>query len=323
MTYPLLALLIVVGLFFSALFSGSETGLYSVKPSRLDLEVRRGARGARLVRRLTERRATVLITILIGNNLAIELMTHGAEYTFDAYGTAGWKREVFLTLFLTPVVFLFAELLPKDLYRRRPHVLMPLSAPLLVFFRYLFLPLERVLVLLTWTVEKLMGFSPEEMVQRHERVELLGVFAEGRAAGALEPQAEVLARNAMRLRSVPLTRAMIPWKGVVCLAFADDDGTQRARVESSNFTRLPVCRGGSVLGYVHQLGVLQAGAEVPVLEHLRPLLFLDPELSVDRALAHLRVSGRRLAAVGSAEAPLGLVTLKDLVEEISGDLGGW
>jgi CBS domain containing-hemolysin-like protein len=30
-----------------------------------------------------------------------------------------------------------------------------------------------------------------------------------------------------------------------------------------------------------------------------------------------------MAVVGQPEAPLGLVTLKDLLEEISGDLGGW
>jgi CBS domain containing-hemolysin-like protein len=116
---------------------------------------------------------------------------------------------------------------------------------------------------------------------------------------------------------------MIPWKDVLCLEQAEEDGALQARVASSTYTRLPVRSGQQVLGYVHQLDVLQAGREVPVLEHLQSLFFVDPQLSVDRALAQLRVTGRRLAVVGCAEAPLGLVTLKDLLEEISGELGGW
>jgi putative hemolysin len=323
LTYGELALVLIVGLFFSGMFSGSETGLYSVKSSRLDLDMRRGARGAGLVRRLTQRRATILITILIGNNLALELMTLSAEHSFETYGISGWRREVFLTLVLTPIVFLFGELLPKDLYRRRPHDLMRLSAPLLTLFRVLFWPLERVLSLLIWVIEKLLGFGPEKIVHRRGRAEILGLLAEGRAAGVLEPQAEELARNALRLRSVPITQAMIAWADVECIDHGLPVGAQRECVQASAFTRLPVMEGGAVVGYVHQLGVLQAGQEVPVLAQLRPLLFLDPELSVDRALSQLRLSGRRLACVGSEAAPLGLVTLKDLVEEISGDLGGW
>ncbi len=323
MTFGWLLVVLLLGLFFSAMFSGSETGLYSVKGSRLDVEVRRGAPGAGLVRRLTERRATMLITILIGNNLALELMTLSAEHAFETAGLEAWKRELFFTCVMTPVVFLFGELLPKDLYRRRPHDLMRLSAPLLAFFRILFLPLERALKGITWALEKLLGFAPEEIVRRPGRLELLGALAEGRAAGVLEPDAEELAQNALRLRSVPITQVMIPWADVQCLDETATDAEQRRGTEVSSFTRLPVQGPQGVRGYVHQLGVLQAGAERPVVEQLRDLQFLDPELSVDRALAHLRTSGRRLAGVGAPEAPLGLVTLKDLVEEISGDLGGF
>jgi len=323
MSYGYLALVLIVGIFFSAVFSGSETGLYSVTRSRLEVEVRRGARGARLVRRLTERRAAVLITILIGNNLALELMTLGVEHGFESGAEPEWKRDAFLAFVLTPCVFLFGELLPKDLYRRRPHDLMRLSAPLLLIFRGIFLPLAGLLRAVTFSIEKLLGLGTEEIVRRPERVELLSVLAESRAAGALEPHAEELARNALRLRGLPVTRAMIPWAEVERIEAEAPDPEQRGRVEASEYTRLPVCGAGGVEGYVHQLGVLRGGREQTVLAHLRPMPFLEPGLSVDRALTQLRVSGRRLGVVGSPQAPLGLVTLKDLVEEISGDLGGW
>jgi putative hemolysin len=316
-------LLVLVGLVLSAVFSGSETGLYSLSRSRLDVEARGGVRGAALLRSLSERRATVLITLLIGNNVALEFMTLVAEHALEAAELSDWRRDALLTFGLTPVVFLFGELLPKDLFRRRPHTLMRLAAPVLLAARYLFWPLERVLHLVTRGLEALLGFEPEEIVRRSGRIELLGALAEGRAAGVVEPHAEELARNALRLGALPVTAAMIPWERVATVDAALEEGARRAQVEASRHTRMPVVEEGVVRGYVHQLGVLQAGAEVPVLEHLRPLSFLEPEVTVDRALAHLRSGGRRQAGVGTPEAPLGIVTLKDLVEQISGDLGGF
>lgn len=317
-------LVLLIGLFLSAVYSGSETGFYSLNRSRVDLDASRGLRGARLVRRLSERRATILITILIGNNITVEMLTLVSEYAFAQSGGHGsWSERLFLTFGLTLIVFFFGELLPKDFYRRRPHELVRLSAPILLVSRIVFFPLERILWLLTWCIEKLLGFEAEVIVRRPGRMQVLGVLAESRAAGVLEPHAEELARNALKLRALPVTRAMIPWKEVVTIPAGETDQEQRKRVEASKHTRLPVLEESKVTGYVHQLRILQAGPAQPVLEHLRPLTFLQPDLSVDRALARLRVSGGRLAGVGTPEQPLGLVTLKDLVEEISGDLGGW
>ena len=42
-----------------------------------------------------------------------------------------------------------------------------------------------------------------------------------------------------------------------------------------------------------------------------------------RALAQLRASGQRAALVGAPARPLGLVTIKDILEEISGELARW
>ncbi len=84
-----------------------------------------------------------------------------------------------------------------------------------------------------------------------------------------------------------------------------------------------VSAAGEVRGYVHQLDVLGEGDARPVATHLRPLPALPPDLPLDRALVVLRAGGQRMALVGRPGAPLGVVTLKDLVEEISGELARW
>jgi len=61
----------------------------------------------------------------------------------------------------------------------------------------------------------------------------------------------------------------------------------------------------------------------PRRAHLRPMVAIEPDTPLDRALASLRATGQRAALVGSPARPAGLVTLKDLVEEISGELARW
>lgn len=322
---PLLfAVLCLLG---SALFSGSETGLYVLSPVALDVHVRQGRRGARLVRWLLNRDASVLITILIGNNLLLELLARGAERHLPR-AVQGYWREVVITLVLTPVVFLFGEVLPKELFRRRPYASLTLTAPILVLARYLFWPLERVLWLIATALEWVSGARRRDLARRPGRESVLSWIDESAREGALDPKARELARNALRLRSVRVERAMIPWDQVAVVhvpASGDVDAEAlRGEIARSPHTRLPVVDGeGVVRGYLHQLEVLSAPPGEDPLRHLRPLPALAPALPVGRALARLRTLGARAALVGEPRAPRGLVTLKDLVEELSGELAGW
>jgi CBS domain containing-hemolysin-like protein len=72
-----------------------------------------------------------------------------------------------------------------------------------------------------------------------------------------------------------------------------------------------------VLGYVHQLDVLGAPPGSPLQSSLRPLLELAPDLPLDRAVARLQAAGQRLALVGTARSPKGLVSLMDLLASLA------
>ena len=65
MNLSLLLLTLTLCLILSAVFSGSETGFYSLSRVKLDADVRAGRRNARLVDRLTRDERGLLITILL------------------------------------------------------------------------------------------------------------------------------------------------------------------------------------------------------------------------------------------------------------------
>lgn len=350
-------------LLLSALFSGSETGFYSLSRLRLEGDVRAGRRLATLVQRLVRDERGLLITILIGNNLMLELVTSfGDQWLQKTLGVPGAYRELLLTAVLTPVVFVFAELLPKDQFRRRPHSLLGLSAPLVVFSRAAFLPLALPLRWASALIERLLGVPQAALHELEGRVQILEVMEEGAKSGALAPHARQLMSNVLELRAKRVESVMIPWSEVLCLDLTSAPEEVLGRMETSEFSRLPVVDGpGHVAGYLHVLDVLSRRAgfegraaesgdlpettapgarwvrsEDPWLQSqvsaagvlpdsglLRPLLALEPSTPVDRALSILRAEGQRAALVGDPERPQGWLTLKDLVEEISGELGGW
>lgn len=317
-------LVVAAAVLASAAYSGAEIGFYTVSRARMGLQEGASGLRERLVARLLADDAALLVTILIGNNLSIELATHFSEDVFEAAGLRPPLLDLVLALVLTPLLFLLAEALPKDLFRRRPHTLVLAVAPFIGLSRIAFWPLERLLRLWTLFLERVFRLGPRTAIHLRGRAAVREMLAEGLRSGALQPRARELAHNVLELRSIPIRRAMRPWSEVELLQSSADPASSLARVRASAYTRLPVVDdSGAVLGYVHQLDVLVAGEPLRLADHVRELRSLHPDTSVDRALARLRTSGDRMAVVGEPSAPLGILTLKDLVEEISGELPAW
>jgi CBS domain containing-hemolysin-like protein len=322
---PLLsALVLLLVVAASGLFSGAETGLYSLSRSR----VVGGGRGRdlragleRLARGLLADEVGLLITLLVGNNLVNQLATYAGRGVIRPLGLPPGASELALTVCLTPLLFLFGELFPKDLFRRRPHALVPLAAPAIWGARALLYPVVALLGALARFAERSVGLDGHGLARVHGREEgVLELVRQG-GRGLRSERLEGMARNVLGLRALRIERAMIPWRRVRTVALEESPSAELADVP---YSRVPVTdAAGHLRGYVHLTDVLHAGPGVPLAAHLRPLILLEPDLPIERALARMRSSGLRMAAVGSAERPLGIVTLKDLVEEISGELARW
>lgn len=326
----------VLLLALSALYSGSEIGLYSLSRLRVDAAARAGSHSARLIQRLLADEAALLMTLLVGNNLVLQLLAYVSETGFEELGFAPpGGRELWVTLLLTPFVLFLCELLPKDLFRRRPLGLMAICAWPVALSKLVLAPLVLPLRALVALVSRPLHLEREAVARSFGRDFVTQLLEEGQRAGVLGPRARILARNVLELRSTALGRVMVPWERVERLRLEGDEPELRQQLERSSYTRLPVVDAqGQVLGYVHQVEWLSrallegaAAEQGPVAQalraRLRPLPSLSAELTVDRALGALRLNGQRIALVGPPERPLGLVTLKDLLETISGDLARW
>jgi len=317
---PLVALALVV--FLSALCSGAEIGMYSLSRTQLDAEAAAGGRTARMLRSLVTRESWLLATLLVANNVTHQASTLLASLALAPLSIPGQWIELVIATLVTPPMLLFGELLPKDLFRRRPNVLSSRCAPFIYVLRAALAPLAFPLQLFSGAIARLLGFDSGELARVKGREAVIDLLRERESE--LSPHVEKLARNVLDLRGVRVERVMVPWRSVESVRLAASAEQLREQAGASPYSRLPVVDArGAVKGYVHQLEVLGAPAPRTADAHLRPLLEFAPDTPLDRALTKLKQTGQRAALVGDAARPLGLVTLKDLVEEISGELARW
>ena len=315
-------LLLALCLALSAIFSGSEVAFYSSSRTRVEAEALRGGWLQALSHRLVRSEALLLASLLVGNTLVNQLSTVAVDELFSQLPIPVAWREVVVAFTLTPALVLLGELFPKDLARRRPHHLLRIAAPVLALVRVAVSPLAWPLAKLTDAISVLLGGERDGFRYVHGRERVFELLRE--RGGPALPDIERLALNTMELRSRKVELVMVPWRKVENLRLERGPEGAFEQFSTTQFSRLPVIdAAGAVVGYIHQLEflALPRGSELQPL--IRPLLALDPATPLDRALARLRQSGQRAALVGSPQRPLGWVTLKDVVEEVTGELSRW
>ena len=116
---------------------------------------------------------------------------------------------------------------------------------------------------------------------------------------------------------------MIPWRNVQTISNDADRATRCAAI-SSPWTRLPDHRAMTeqVLGAVSVIDMsLSPDTKIEGLHS--GVERLSPNVSVAQALVRLRRGPNVLGIVETDGRPIGLVTAKDLVEALTGELAAW
>ncbi|MFG0275505.1 MAG: CNNM domain-containing protein [Phycisphaerales bacterium] len=310
----------LLGVALSSLFSGMETGVYCVNRLRLRVRAERGEPGARLLQREIDRQQRVLATLLIGNNIANYTGSLGVAAVMSAFELAEWQAILLNACALTPLLFVFGETLPKELFRAEADRLTPRLAPALLVVRLLAtislaLPLVQAFAAI---VQRLGGASSSGF--RSERERVASLLHEGARFGLLSESQTTIAERVLAMQGLRVRDEMTPWAKATTVGV---DWT-RAQVES-RFAR----RGHSYAPVVDNagrvLGVLDAsevwrrpGAGVRDL--MRPPLLLEAESPLPLAIVTLREADAELAVVTDGARPVGVATMKDLIEPVTGEL---
>jgi CBS domain containing-hemolysin-like protein len=267
----LVLLLLGLGIFLSALFSGSETGFYRVTRVRLLLDGLDGDRVSRMLLRLTNHPALFVATTLIGNNVANYLVSLGIVLSVQLAFGESQVAEMLAPMVLSPWVFVYCELLPKQLFFRSPNRLLRRCGPLLLLFTILFAPVAAILWTLGWLLEKLIGQTPLRVRLTLARKELEQVLQEGQEAGILRPAQRNLAQRLFANASQPVINFSTPLGRVasVPLGAEKELALRLARRQQTALIPVRQADGRDLVGYMRVIDLqLLAG---DTIEQARPM----------------------------------------------------
>ena len=324
----LLLYLILIALFvlFAGYYSGVETGSYSLSRLKLRYRLEKGFSGARILSRLLTNRQRLICTILVGHNLFVYLAIALTTRLYRGHYSPHFA-EIMSTITLAPVIFIFAEVVPKNIFREHANTWMYLAASGLSFSARLFRPVVALLQGVVWFWNRLLKISQREEAAVLTRESLKFYFLEGRDAGVLTSYQDILARNIMALGGLSVGRVMVPLSQVVAVEASWDCDHIKDLARSTNFSRFPVYQNTrrNIIGVLNIYDLLWGnGEDRTTRDFLRPAVFIDQDTSVAAGLYQLRRAKQPMGIVTSkAGRPVGIVTIKDLVEEIVGELETW
>ena len=136
-----------------------------------------------------------------------------------------------------------------------------------------------------------------------------------------------VAENILRLRSLDVAQVMTPLADAVMVPETASHRDLLKAFGAHRYSRIPVYREGRerVVGVINVIDVASIEREPPPTAELaREVLSLRKGTSVADALWALRQARQQFAVVTDAEGrALGIATVKDLVEEIVGELEAW
>ncbi len=311
------AILFALGIFLSAFFSGSETGFYRVTRVRLLLDGLGGDPIARTLLWLTYQPALFVATALIGNNLANYLVSLSIVIlTQYAFGSSMFWLDLLAPVALSPLIFVYGELLPKSLFYRAPNLLLRRTGPLFFLFALAFAPLSALLWAFGRVLQALVGEAPLRVRLTLARGELQQVLAEGEEVGILRPAQRQLAQGLFSVASHPVIELSRPVARVVSveLGAAASEVLRIARRHRAAI--VPVAdEQQKLIGYVRIVDLCLSRAET--VSEFHPLVSIPATETLIAALIRMQSSKEELAAVvNDEEKTIGLLYAEDLTSRL-------
>ena len=321
------SVLVLIGIGGSAMCSGLEVGLYSTNRVLVRVQsAREKSKRYKLLQRQLDEPVPSLTSLLVWNNIFNYLGTLAITTLFASLGMNDTELILVQVAVLTPLLLIFAESTPKEVFRANADVLMPRFSVVLFVFRKL-LTLIPIVPLLGWvadTASRIVGVGKlGSLGDARERVAELIKYG----SGAMSEAQVTLIDRALQLEHARVRNEMIPLRRASLLRSGWTIARARSYVRQHPHSRFPVLgASGQITGIVHAIDLYvheHAKPEETIDTIMRDAVMLTPEDSVDQALRALSRSGEHMGIVRHRSRDLGIVTRKDLVEPLVGELEEW
>ncbi|MBO5927850.1 MAG: HlyC/CorC family transporter [Clostridia bacterium] len=322
-TVPLLLALIGLVL-MSGFFSSTETAYSCSSRIKLRAMATAGNKRAEKVLNLAEDNFDGLISsVLIGNNIVnITAATIATIFFVKIFENSTVDASVIATIVTTVAVLIFGEITPKFIAKVKPEKVAMLYYPLVIFFYYLFFPLNKIFSGWKWLISKLFRVKNEEVVTEEE---IMTVVEEAEEDGTINKEETKLIRSVIEFDDVEVGDILVPRVNMVAI----EQSTPMEKIvkifEREGFSRIPVYSQSidTIIGTIHQKDFYSCylAGNKNIDSIIQPAFFTTEHIKISNLLKQLQSKKVHIAVVlDEYGGTLGIVTLEDILEELVGEI---
>lgn len=320
---------IILALILSAFFSGMEIAFVTANRFKVELDTKSGNFFANLINPFFKRPSRFIGTMLVGNNVA--LVIYGmlmaallnpmiARFTSNAAITLLTQ-----TIVSTIIILVFAEFLPKTIFRINANGTLKLFAiPLWVIYVLLWVPtiiiigISEVLLRLVFRVkisESDSSFGKVDIDHYLEQYDTKEIPEE-----EIEHEIQIF-KNALDFGNVKARACMVPRTEIVALDIESEIQDLIGTFVSTGLSKIIIYRDSidNIIGYVHSYELFKNPDSIKSI--LLPVSIV-PESMAASDVMEMLISQHRTIAVVVDEfgGTSGILTIEDVMEEIFGEI---
>ena len=317
-------LLIVLLIFLSIVFSGSEVAFFSLPRTRL--RRLKSRKVASLLEYLVNRPYTLLSTILLGNTavnaFAASIFSVFITHLLATHHLSESTLTIIDVTVFTLILLIFGEITPKIIALQYPLTFSSLSWVLIYPFYFLFYPVVKPLGKWMSAI-----FEGGDRTKEFEPITLKEVYNIVETAKSILRIHELeLLEDSVEFLSIRVSDIMTPRKDVHALHINAKIKDAMDEMKKTRHSRFPVYRSSiddivGVLDLLNIGGILKISGDTPIRNYLIEPLFVPETMDLPDLVRALAETPAQMAIVvdeyGGTE---GIVTMKDAYKHFLGKI---
>lgn len=322
---------IVITIILSAFFSGMEIAFISSNKLRVEIDYKQRRLGSRIVKRFTDKPGSFIVTMLIGNNIALVIygiyIARLLEPKLSGFIESEFLILLIKTLISTIIILVLAEYIPKAIFRLAPNsFLNSLSFPTLLIY-IIFFPITYLVIKISNALLRLFfGVSQDDEVEKKifSKVDLDNLVNDVQKEerdSDLEKQDIKIFQNALDLSNIKLRACMVPRTEIIALEANNSlEDLHQSFIETGHSNILIYEDSiDNITGYFRLRDLFSKPSDIK--SALRKIPIVPESMAANKLLTLFVAKNKKLAlVVDEFGGTSGIVTVEDILEEIVGEI---
>ena len=307
----------------SAFFSSSETSMMAINRYRLKHLIKNRNIPAKRVGKLLERTDRLLSLILIGNNFTHTLAT--AIATVIAIRVWDDSAVLAVTVFMTIVMIIFAEVMPKTIAALKPESIAFPASYILKPLSKLLSPLVTLVSLVSNNITRLIGINLEVSIDEELKPEEMKTLLQN--SGIPLSQQKML-MGILDMDYLSVNDVMVPRNEIVGIDLDNPIEEILKELQESDYTYIPFFKDSldNIQGFltVNKKADFLGRQEIShqtLISELEEPLFIPENTQLYKQLINFQSLDTRVGLIVDEYGDIeGLITFRDILEIIVGEI---